>query len=50
MDIDSNKLDFNVNVYKTTWEDRFLSDGVSSWTDVRGTANYYWIEANSLRI
>ena len=25
----SNNLRFNVNLYRTTWKDRFLSDGVS---------------------
>ena len=39
----SNKLRMNVNVYKTTWEDRFLSDGVSVGGN-RGTANYYGIK------
>ena len=39
----SSKLRFNVNVYKTTWADRFLSDGVSVG-GVRGTANYYGIK------
>ena len=39
----SNNLRFNVNLYKTTWEDRFLSDGVSVG-GVRGTANYYGIK------
>ena len=39
----SNKLRMNVNVYKTTWEDRFLSDGVSVDGN-RGTANYYGIK------
>jgi len=39
----SNKFNFNVNVYKTTWEDRFLSDGVTV-DGVRGTANYYGIK------
>ena len=39
----SSKLRFNVNVYKTTWEDRFLSDGVTVG-GVRGTANYYGIK------
>ncbi|MDA7809964.1 TonB-dependent receptor [Flavobacteriaceae bacterium] len=39
----SNKLRMNINVYKTTWEDRFLSDGVSVGGN-RGTANYYGIK------
>ena len=39
----SNNLRFNVNLYRTTWKDRFLSDGVSVG-GVRGTANYYGIE------
>ncbi len=39
----SSKLRLNLNVYKTTWEDRFLSDGVSVG-GVRGTANYYGIK------
>ena len=39
----TNKLRLNLNVYKTTWEDRFLSDGVSVG-GVRGTANYYGIK------
>ena len=52
----SGKLRVNVNVYKTTWEDRFLSDGVTvanpnydstipgSDETLRGTANYYGIK------
>ena len=46
----SGKLRVNVNVYKTTWEDRFLSDGVSipdpidPSEEIRGTANYYGIK------
>ena len=39
----SSKLRMNINVYKTTWEDRFLSDGVSVGGN-RGTANYYGIK------
>ena len=39
----SGKLRLNANVYLTTWEDRFLSDGVTV-AGVRGTANYYGIE------
>tara|TARA_B100001057_G_scaffold305761_1_gene305921 strand:- start:8405 stop:9070 length:666 start_codon:yes stop_codon:yes gene_type:complete len=33
----------NINVYRTTWEDRFLSDGVEVG-GVRGTANFYGIK------
>jgi len=39
----SEKLSFNINIYKTTWEDRFLSDGVRV-DGVNGTANYYGIK------
>ena len=39
----SNKLRMNINVYRTTWEDRFLSDGVEVG-GVRGTANFYGIK------
>jgi outer membrane receptor for ferrienterochelin and colicin len=39
----SNNLNFNLNVYRTSWKDRFLSTGVSIGSD-RGTANYYGIE------
>ena len=39
----SNNLNFNVNIYRTTWKDRFLSDGVRV-DGVNGSANYYGIE------
>ncbi|MBT5012042.1 MAG: TonB-dependent receptor, partial [Flavobacteriaceae bacterium] len=39
----SNKFNFNINVYRTSWKDRFLSDGVTVG-GVRGTANYYGIK------
>ena len=40
----SNNARLNVNVYKTSWKDRFLSDGVRLANGDRGTANYYGIE------
>ena len=39
----SNNLNFNINVYKTSWKDRFLRDGVRV-NGVNGNANYYGIE------
>ena len=39
----SNNLNFNINLYRTSWKDRFLSDGVRV-NGINGTANYYGIE------
>jgi hypothetical protein len=39
----SSNFNFNVNIYKTTWKDRFLRDGVRV-DGVNGNANYYGIE------
>ena len=39
----SNNFNFNVNIYKTSWKDRFLRDGVRV-DGVNGNANYYGIE------
>ncbi|MGB0633839.1 MAG: TonB-dependent receptor domain-containing protein, partial [Flavobacteriaceae bacterium] len=39
----SNNFNFNVNLYRTSWKDRFLSDGVRV-DGVNGSANYYGIE------
>jgi hypothetical protein len=39
----SSNFNFNVNIYKTSWKDRFLRDGVRV-DGVNGNANYYGIE------
>ena len=39
----SSNFNFNINIYKTTWKDRFLRDGVRV-DGVNGNANYYGIE------